>query len=258
VSSKTPIPDFAAMVHIPTKKQRFFDYLHERTRKSNDTIWAERQFVLNFREQYENGGVSPSHQVNFSKLVDRYDLEIPEKMDDAFFTSLLERVDVVPASLVLAQGANESGWGTSRFAQEGRNFFGIWCYKEGCGLKPASRNNGSTHEVRKFDTVQQNVSFYMLNINIGHAYEDLRKMRAELRANEEKLSGVRLAEGLIRYSERGNAYVEEIQSMINKTISRHITSIAQNLSPTTSQRHPFQLYVLWVAVKSLLPINNFL
>ena len=56
----------------------------------------------------------------------------------------------------------------------------------------------------------------MLNINIGHAYEDLRKMRAELRANEEKLSGVRLAEGLIRYSERGNAYVEEIQSMIKQ------------------------------------------
>lgn len=216
VSKNSLIPDFASMLDIPSKKQRFFTYLQERARISNDRIWAEREFVINYRKAQKKANVSSTHQSEFLKLVARYRLVLPETLDDIFFESLLMRVDVVPASLVLAQGANESGWGTSRFARDGRNFFGIWCYKKDCGLKPKARNSGSTHEVRKFKTVQKGVSFYMHNINIGHAYTELRHIRSEIRANEERLSGQRLAEGLVRYSERGNAYVDEIQSMIEQ------------------------------------------
>lgn len=214
--NKTPIPDFASMVDVKVKKQKFFDYLYSRTRKSNDRIWAEREYVLNFRESFDQSNVTDEQLADFATLVDRYGLELPEQLDDVFFKSLLERVDVVPASLVLAQGASESGWGTSRFAREGRNFFGIWCYSEGCGLKPKSRNSGAKHEVRKFRTVQENVAYYMHNINIGHAYEELRGIRAQLREDEERLSGVHLSEGLIRYSERGAAYIEEIKQLISQ------------------------------------------
>ena len=228
-AQKTPIPDFSSMVDVKVKKQKFFDYLHARTRKSNDRIWAEREYVLNFRESFEQSKVTDQELADFSKLVDRYGLELPDQLDAAFFRSLLERVDVVPASLVLAQGANESGWGTSRFAREGRNFFGIWCYSEGCGLKPRSRTSGAKHEVRKFSTVQENVSFYMHNINIGHAYEELRGMRAQLREDEERLSGVHLAEGLIRYSERGAAYIKEIRQLISQNdLARYNTHRAES------------------------------
>ncbi|MFT7219380.1 MAG: Bax protein [Candidatus Azotimanducaceae bacterium] len=215
-SKRASIPDFASMVDVKVKKQKFFDYLHSRTRKSNDRIWAEREYVLNFRESFDQSNVTDQQLADFATLVDRYGLELPEQPDDVFFKSLLERVDVVPASLVLAQGANESGWGTSRFAREGHNFFGIWCYSEGCGLKPESRTFGAKHEVRKFRTVQESVSFYLHNINIGHAYEELRGIRAQLREDEERLSGVYLSEGLIRYSERGTAYIKEIKELISQ------------------------------------------
>ena len=56
--------------------------------------------------------------------------------------ALFSKIDEVPASLVLAQSANESGWGTSRFAIEARNMFGIWCFREGCGIKPLERAAG--------------------------------------------------------------------------------------------------------------------
>jgi len=149
--------------------------------------------------------------------------------DDAeLLATLLQRVDAVPASLVLAQAANESGWGTSRFARQGNNLFGIWCFKAGCGLKPLKRTPGLTHEVARFDSVEAGVRHYIHTINTHSAYADLRDIRARARqqaAQPELLSvlgedelqrsmGEQLAEGLLAYSERGEEYVREIQAMI--------------------------------------------
>jgi Bax protein len=209
-----PIPKFGEIANVSEKKAKFFAYLQKKIEMTNDYVWAERVFVLQYREKVKNGSVLKGEQKQFDQLVKRYGFEAASIQDDAQFDALLTRVDVVPASLVLAQGANESAWGTSRFALEGKNLFGIWCYKEGCGIKPERRNAGSLHEVRKFKTVQDGVKFYVHNINIGHAYDSLRELRAELRADSERLSGVKLATGLSLYSERGLAYVEEIQSMI--------------------------------------------
>jgi len=215
ISAKAaPIPKFGEITHIPEKKAKFFAYLQKRIEKTNDYVWAEREFVLEYREKVEAGTALESEREHFTTLAERYKLNDLTYESDEEFDTLLLRVDVVPASLVLAQGANESAWGTSRFATQGKNFFGIWCYSEGCGLKPEHANAGSTHEVRKFRTVQDGVNFYVHNINIGHAYDSLRAQRAVLRSDSEKLSGVKLATGLSRYSERGQAYVDEIQSMI--------------------------------------------
>jgi Bax protein len=216
VSTPAPIPDFGSIPDVKIKKSKFFDYLIVRTRIANDRIWAERQYVIDFQGRFEGGGVSPEHQAGFETLASRYNMTVPEVRDQAFFVALLRRVDVVPASLVLAQGAKESAWGTSRFGVEGRNFFGVWCYQAGCGLKPRSRAAGAKHEVRKFKTVLEGVAFYIHNINIGHAYEDLRLIREQLRAEGDDLSGIRLADGLIKYSERREAYVSEIKALIRQ------------------------------------------
>ncbi len=209
-----PIPKFEEIAHVPEKKSKFFSYLEAKVDKTNDFVWAERNFVIAYREKLEVKQPTKKEQKHFQQLVERYGLADSDLNGDALFDALLTRVDVVPASLVLAQGANESAWGTSRFAKDGRNFFGIWCYREGCGIKPRQRNKGASHEVRKFRTVQEGVDFYVHNINIGHAYDSLRSQRAGLRSESEKLSGIKLATGLSRYSERGLAYVEEIQRMI--------------------------------------------
>ena len=127
---------------------------------------------------------------------------------------LLNKVDVVPASLILAQSANESAWGTSRFATEANNFFGIWCFKKGCGLTPKYRDEGLVHEVARFDTVQDGVSHYVHTINTHPAYKHLRELRTEQRQVNNSLNGTKLAIGLTNYSIRRQAYVQEIQAMI--------------------------------------------
>ena len=115
----------------------------------------------------------------------------------------------------MAQGANESAWGTSRFAKAGNNFFGQWCYTKGCGIVPAKRDSGTKHEVRKFGNPQQSVGGYIFNLNTGRVYSLIRKMRAEARAKFTDPSGYELAKGLIKYSQRREAYVKEIRSMIS-------------------------------------------
>ena len=66
----------------------------------------------------------------------------------------------------------------------------------------------------KFETVSHGVNYYVKTINSNNAYKNLRKIRADLRAENKTITGTVLAEGLLRYSERGKAYVKEIQSMI--------------------------------------------
>lgn len=180
---------------------------------------AENQIMLATRaaigEAYADGAVEPDSREErlLQTLGDRFRVE-GDVNDAAFREELLRRVDAVPASMALAQAANESGWGQSRFTREANNLFGVWTWHEERGIVPQQRAAGATHFVRVFPDLRASVRNYLYTINVGNAYSDLRRVRAEQRAQGEELSGIRLAEGLEQYSERGQAYVDEIQSMI--------------------------------------------
>ncbi|MAW44802.1 MAG: flagellar biosynthesis protein FlgJ [Gammaproteobacteria bacterium] len=146
-------------------------------------------------------------------LVDRYEIDTSASSEDQR-AELMVRLDTVPMSLALTQAAMESAWGTSRFAREGNNLFGQWCYQPGCGIVPKRRGEGQVHEVASFDDVDAAVASYLRNINSHRAYADLRAARADLRAANQPVTGNAMANHLLRYSERGLDYVEEIQSMI--------------------------------------------
>lgn len=160
-----------------------------------------------------SGSLSAKERQWIEAMADRYGSDSPLS-DPKAWGHLLTRVDIVPYPLVLAQSANESAWGTSRFARKGHNFFGQWCFRKGCGIVPSRRDAGSKHEVAVFKSAQHSVRAYLKNINTGRVYAGLRKIRAEQRAKGEALNASALAGGLTKYSERGAAYVKEIRSMI--------------------------------------------
>ena len=116
-----------------------------------------------------------------STLSEKYELDTDDLLDPDFLALLLRRVDKIPASLALAQAANESAWGASRFAQDGKNFFGQWCYKDGCGIVPRRRVEGATYEVRSFESVMDSVESYIHNLNTFPNYQMLRRIRQQLR-----------------------------------------------------------------------------
>ncbi|MDA9315803.1 glucosaminidase domain-containing protein [Pseudomonadales bacterium] len=245
-------PDFTRDGDIQAKKQAFYAYLLPQIDRANQEITRERQWLLNLQARLAQGTrLNDADQIESSsprltdnavaaihneaaaihneaaaihneaaalrRLGKRYNMaavaDAPGALEE-YVEQLLLRVDVVPASLVIAQAAKESGWGSSRFAREGNNFFGIWCFNRGCGMTPANRDAGRHHEVAMFDTVQEGVRYYVRTINSHNAYGTLRQIRAAARNNNQPFGGEQLAIGLLRYSERGVLYVNEIQSMI--------------------------------------------
>jgi Bax protein len=151
----------------------------------------------------------------FNKLAKKYQFTGDKVLTvELTLESLITKVDSIPMALILVQAANESGWGASRFAQQGYNFFGLWCFKKGCGFVPKQRNEGAEHEVAKFRDLSHAVMTYMRNLNRHYAYEDLRKIRQNLRQNDEIVTARALVLGLSNYSERGQEYIDELLDML--------------------------------------------
>jgi len=209
------VPDFSAHVDVRQKKRVFFEFMLPLIREANANIREERSKLITLSSKFNRGLVLQRGEHQYlSQLFKRYRMKAPVKIEIQLINQLLERVDIVPASLVLAQSANESGWGTSRFAVKANNYFGVWCFNPGCGLQPQSRDSGKNHEVASYDSVQQGVAAYMHNINTHDAYRGLRIIRLEQRHLQNHYMGLKLADGLHRYSERGMEYVQEIKQMI--------------------------------------------
>ena len=125
------------------------------------------------------------------------------------------RMDEVPVSLALAQAAKETGWGTSRFAQEGNALFGQWTWS-GEGLKPKEADKGKGHKVMKFNVLQASVRAYQRNLNTHSTYKEFRLTRAKLRDLGKPLDSIILAEHLNEYAETGEQYVEILKKIINQ------------------------------------------
>ena len=130
-------------------------------------------------------------------------------------STLKIRMDEVPVSMAIAQAAKETGWGTSRFAQEGNALFGQWTWS-GEGIKPSDADDNSTHKVMKFKVLQASVRAYQRNLNTHSSYKDFRSVRAELRDKGKKLDSNILSEYLDKYAETGKEYVRVLQQIIKQ------------------------------------------
>jgi Bax protein len=212
IVDRNPLPDFSNYTQVKQKKSAFFDYILPLVNKTNQLVLADRK-DLEILAGNESE-LSFFERRKLTQIAENYFVDTQDRSDKEIVEQLLLRVDPVPPSLALAQAAIESAWGTSRFAVQGNNLFGQWCYRKGCGLVPLQRNAESQHEVAKFSTVSDSVESYIRNINTHRAYADLRVNRARLRGSENSASGFQLAENLLEYSELREKYVHEVQAVI--------------------------------------------
>lgn len=165
----------------------------------------QRSIPLSDAEHADITALARKYRVDGNPLTD------PEARND-----LLNKIDVIPASLALAQAANESAWGKSRFAREGNNLFGIWTYDESKGIVPLKRAAGKKHLVRRFDSEADSIRYYMFTLNSHPAYRELREIRARMRRLGTPLDGTALADGLTAYSAKGKEYVHLIKQLIGR------------------------------------------
>ncbi|MGE0653065.1 MAG: glucosaminidase domain-containing protein, partial [Alphaproteobacteria bacterium] len=209
---KTMPKDLQDLRSVDTRKQVFIKTMLPLILRVNEDLRQARARIVELGEKASEGRVlSASEHAWLDAQFARH------RVSSGDIALLLRRVDVIPPSLALAQAAEESGWGTSRFAQEGRALFGQRTHAEGTGLVPVAHTGDSIIKVKSFDALLDAVRSYAFNLNTHNAYTEFRKLRAQMRdmsGDIGRLDSLRLSEMLHHYSERGPEYVDSIKTII--------------------------------------------
>lgn len=195
------------------QKREFINILKPMVDEGNRKTLAERAFVESFfTKAVANAfrSINPNDLARLLKISKRYRVKNIFDRD-----TYLKRVDSVPVALALVQGAIESGWGKSRFVREANNLFGHWTWGE-VGIIPLGREEGKTHRIRIFKTLQSSVDAYMLNLNRNSAYSKFRKVRFEKSLQGKQITGFEAADTMINYSELGEKYIEILHKMMKE------------------------------------------
>lgn len=214
----------AQQLPVPQKKEIFYRFMLPLIVHANYLVMERRAVLTRMQEMLAAGGEIPEDDMEtlrggavllrITSLDEAAELtqssdELPAVIEEALY-----KLDIIPAGLALGQAAYESGYGTSRFAVEGNALFGQWVYG-GKGLVPEQqRADLGDHRIAAFDWPFDSVRAYFINLMSHPAYEDFRRIRAQLRADGQPLNSLVLADGLTSYSERGQEYVDTLKEMI--------------------------------------------
>jgi len=203
----TLLPAEIKMIESTKKRKEFFiQIVLPLILKENNNIRLDRKMLFNIINKSNNT------QLEKKWLEKKYKQYGVTSKD---LSILKIRMDEVPVSLAIAQAAKETGWGTSRFAQEGNALFGQWTWS-GEGLKPKEADENKGHKVMKFNVLQASVRAYQRNLNTHSTYENFRLARAHLRDKGKSLDSIILSQFLKNYAETGNQYVEVLQKIIKQ------------------------------------------
>ncbi len=209
------LPTDLAKQPVDQKTRVFIRLILPNIVKVNEDVLAVRQDVLELDHIQKQGqSLSTAQQQWLAKVASNYGLETPE------ISALLIRVDAVPVALALAQGIDESGWGTSHFAKAGNVLYGQHA-AAGSQQKTLTTPDGKV-EVAAFDSLFQATASYIHNLNSSHAYAGLRQVRSQLRAAGKPVTAYELAGSLLHYSARGEGYVQDLRGIINH---RHLDKL---------------------------------
>jgi len=203
----TLLPQEITMIEDTKKRKDFFiKIVLPLIVKENNNIRLDRKTLFNIINKSNN---TLAEKQWLEKKYKQYGINSRD------LSTLKIRMDEIPASLAIAQAAKETGWGTSRFAQEGNALFGQWTWS-GEGLKPKDAEAGKGHKVMKFNVLQASVRAYQRNLNTHSTYKNFRKARAEFRDANQPLDSLKLSEYLNKYAETGSQYVEVLQKIITQ------------------------------------------
>ena len=203
----TLLPAEIKMIENTKKRKEFFiQIILPLILKENNNIKLDRKRLFNIINKSSNSDLEKKW---LNKKYKQYGVVSKD------LSTLKIRMDEIPVSLAIAQAAKETGWGTSRFAQEGNALFGQWTWS-GEGLKPKEAEQSEGHKVMRFNVLQASVRAYQRNLNTHSSYREFRQARAKLRDQGKLLDSIILSQYLDEYAETGEKYVEVLQKIIEQ------------------------------------------
>lgn len=155
------------------RKEKFIQIMEPMIEKENKNIMHERAFIKKFfsKDMFSNFGNIDETNIDYLvQIAEKYKIkQLYNKQE------YLNKVNKIPISLAVAQAALESAWGNSRFVKIANNIFGQWTWSQANGIVPNEREEGKTHMIRNFKSLQNSVNAYMLNLNRNPAYKEFRE-----------------------------------------------------------------------------------
>ncbi len=224
--------DILTKKDIPQSHKAFLARFLPEIHIANNKILSLRNKMLDLKDTVkDDDSFDDVHLQKLNSVLKKYRLEpLPanpsptsETIEEAI-QKLLKRLDIIPVKLVMAQAIIESGWGSSGFAKDGNNYFGVHCYTEGCGVKPAA-NDSSDFYVKTYRSEMVGIEDYLWILNTGYAYRGLRQTRLELRSKHKPIDAIALAQGLSRYSAKGMEYVTMVSNIIRNYIPENTNEL---------------------------------
>ena len=221
----TKLPkDLKTLGDTKTKRELFIKIVLPLILYENEKIIDDRKRLFKILGKNFN---SPGEKVWLNRRFKEY------KIEDKDLAELKMRMDIIPVSIALAQAANESGWGTSRFALEGNALFGQWTWSKK-GISPKNKDPDQSHKILQFQILKASVRAYKNNLNTHNAYKEFREVRAKLRQSKTKITGLALTKYLKNYAAIGEKYTEIIEGIIKHNSLTDFDKA--NLLPTKLKR----------------------
>ena len=217
----TKLPkDLNTLGDTKTKRELFIKIVLPLILHENEKIIDDRKRLFKILGKNFN---SPGEKVWLNRRFKEY------KIEDKDLAELKMRMDIIPVSIAVAQAANESGWGTSRFALEGNALFGQWTWSKK-GISPKNKDPDQSHKILQFQILKASVRAYKNNLNTHNAYKEFREVRAKLRQSGTTITGLALIKYLKRYASIGEKYTELIEGIM---VQNSLTDFDKaNLLPT--------------------------
>ena len=217
----TKLPkDLKTLGDTKTKRELFIKIVLPLILYENEKIIDDRKRLFKILGKNFN---SPGEKVWLNRRFKEY------KIKDKDLAELKMRMDIIPVSIAVAQAANESGWGTSRFALEGNALFGQWTWSKK-GISPKNKDPDQSHKILQFQILKASVRAYKNNLNTHNAYKEFREVRAKLRQSGTTITGLALIKYLKRYASIGEKYTEIIEGIM---VQNSLTDFDKaNLLPT--------------------------
>lgn len=202
--------------------------------QANNNILLERNRIYDLRDSLDELGALQKRQfTQFNRLLSKYRLAclsfdpLPAQDSlDRCFIQLLRRADIIPVRLVMAQAIIESGWGSSGFAIDGNNYFGIRCYHEGCGVKPTGIDSASFY-VKVYSSEMASIEDYLRTLNTGYVYRGFRDAREQMRSEGENIDPLKLIPELNKYSEKREEYITMLSNIVRNYTPKNTAQLLQ-------------------------------
>ena len=206
--------DLDTIKSVKEKKETFLQILLPLVVAENAKIKEDREYLLKILKENE----SVENRKWLNKKYKAYKVK-NKNIDD-----LIEKIDIIPTSIALAQAAKESGWGTSRFALEGNAIYGQWTWN-GDGIEPLEKTKDQNHKILKFPLLRASVKAYITNLNTHRGYKSFRTKRSELRKQNKKLAGIELIHELDNYAQTGKEYTKILEKIIKQNDLDELESV---------------------------------